>query len=256
MAVHDWTRVEAGIFHAFHHRWISAISDALNTGILPPDYYALPEQHAAGFGPDVLTLEAAGSRRAGADDSGALGGSAGRSTSLLAAPPKVAPTAETDMEFYQRRQKPVVIRHVTGDRVVAMVEIVSPGNKSTTSAIRSFIEKAAELLERRVHLLIIDLLPPGPRDPHGIHAAIWEYFAGQRYSPPPDKPLTLASYETALTTKVYVRPVAVGDALGEMPLFLEPNACVDAPLEATYQTAFTVMPQRWRRVLDPADAKR
>lgn len=35
MPVHDWTRVEAGIFHAFHHRWISAISDALNEGILP-----------------------------------------------------------------------------------------------------------------------------------------------------------------------------------------------------------------------------
>ena len=49
MPVHDWTRVDAGIFHAFHHRWISAISDVLNEGILPEDYYALPEQHAAGF---------------------------------------------------------------------------------------------------------------------------------------------------------------------------------------------------------------
>ena len=35
MPVHDWTLVEAGIFHAFHHRWISAISDILNTGLLP-----------------------------------------------------------------------------------------------------------------------------------------------------------------------------------------------------------------------------
>src|SRR5436309_11219358 len=57
MPMHDWTRVEAGIFHAFHHRWISAISDALNVGLLPRDYYALPEQVAAGFGPDVLTLQ-------------------------------------------------------------------------------------------------------------------------------------------------------------------------------------------------------
>ena len=57
MPMHDWTRVEAGIFHAFHHRWISAISDVLNTGLLPQDYYALPEQIAAGFGPDVLTLQ-------------------------------------------------------------------------------------------------------------------------------------------------------------------------------------------------------
>ena len=31
MPVHDWTRVDAGLFHAFHHRWIDALCDALNT---------------------------------------------------------------------------------------------------------------------------------------------------------------------------------------------------------------------------------
>ena len=44
MPVHDWTRVEAGSFHAFHHRWISAISNALTEGVLPEYYYALAEQ--------------------------------------------------------------------------------------------------------------------------------------------------------------------------------------------------------------------
>src|SRR5947208_2373598 len=57
MAIHDWTRVNAGIFHHFHHRWIAAISDGLNAGLLPPDYYALAEQIAGGWGPDVLTLQ-------------------------------------------------------------------------------------------------------------------------------------------------------------------------------------------------------
>ena len=56
MAVHDWRRVEAGIFHDFHHSWIEEIARALNRGLLPPEYYALREQYAAGFGPDVLTL--------------------------------------------------------------------------------------------------------------------------------------------------------------------------------------------------------
>jgi hypothetical protein len=60
MPMHDWKLVHAGIFHAFHHRWISAISDALNAGLLPSDYYALPERQAAGFGPDVLTLPGQG----------------------------------------------------------------------------------------------------------------------------------------------------------------------------------------------------
>ena len=57
MPMHNWKRVPAGIFHAFHHRWITAISDRLNAGVLPEEFYALPEQQAAGFGPDVLTLQ-------------------------------------------------------------------------------------------------------------------------------------------------------------------------------------------------------
>ena len=44
MPIHDWTRVDAGLFHAFHQGWISALSCALNTGGLPPEYFALIEQ--------------------------------------------------------------------------------------------------------------------------------------------------------------------------------------------------------------------
>jgi hypothetical protein len=55
-----------------------------------------------------------------------------------------------------------------------------------------------------------------------------------------------------LTTRAYIEPVAVGDVLPDMPLFLEENGCVKVPLEATYQTAFSVMPERWRQVLERA----
>jgi hypothetical protein len=246
MPVHDWARVDAGIFHAFHHDWITDVARALNAGILPEDFYALPEQHAAGFGPDVLSLQGS------PDEQGSAAPvSSGSGVGVLIAPPKLDLTAETEMEFYRRKQTPIAIRHVSGDRVVAMIEIVSPGNKSARNALRSFVEKAAELLDQRVHLLIVDLLPPGPRDPQGIHAAIWEEIAGQEWAPPAGKPLTLAAYETALTVRAYVCPIAVGDPLPEMPLFLEPNGCVQVPLEATYQTAFAAMPRRWRRVLEP-----
>ena len=47
MPIHDWTRVEDGIFHAFHHDWITELARTLNRGLLPDDYYALPEQQAA-----------------------------------------------------------------------------------------------------------------------------------------------------------------------------------------------------------------
>lgn len=57
MLVHDWTRVDAEIFHDFHHEWISEIKRALNRGVLPAEYYAMAEQVAGGLGPDVLTLQ-------------------------------------------------------------------------------------------------------------------------------------------------------------------------------------------------------
>ena len=57
MPIHDWTKVDAGIFHDFHHAWIEQIKRLLNGGVLPPDHYALAEQHTSHFGPDVLTLQ-------------------------------------------------------------------------------------------------------------------------------------------------------------------------------------------------------
>src|SRR2546423_494390 len=156
MPMHDWTRVEAGIFHAFHHRWISAISDTLNLGLLPRDYYALPEQVAAGFGPDVLTLQ---DQRPDARDEHGTGGVARF-------------TAETDAEFYRRKKSSIAVRHVSGDRLVAMIEILSPENKARRNAFRAFVEKACELLEHRIHLLLVDPFPPGRRDPNGVHGAI------------------------------------------------------------------------------------
>jgi hypothetical protein len=204
-------------------------------------------RHLSRFPPrlDHRPFEGARNEEEGAASTPGRGG-----TALLVAEPKLAPTAETDMEFYRRKATPIVVRHVSGDRVVAMIEVVSPGNKATRNALRSFTEKAAELLDRRIHLLVVDLLPPGKRDPQGIHAAIWEDIAGEESTLPAGKPLTLAAYETALTVRAYVRHVAAGDPLPDMPLFLEPNGCVQAPLEATYQSAFAAMPQRWRRVLE------
>src|SRR4051794_5922539 len=57
MPVHDWSRVDAGTFHHFHSLWIAEISNALNDGLLPPDYYAMAEQVVGGTIPDVLTLQ-------------------------------------------------------------------------------------------------------------------------------------------------------------------------------------------------------
>jgi hypothetical protein len=222
MPVHDWTRVSAGIFHHFHQRWIGAISDCLNGGRLPANYYALAEQIAGEFGPDVLALESA------------------------------APEDQ-----YALKQNTLVIRHSSGDRIVALIEIVSPGNKASRHGLRTFVGKAASALYRGYHLLLIDLQPPGRRDPQGIHGAIWKEIADASYRAPADRPLTLAAYSAGPPKTAYVQPSAVGEALPDMPLFLRAEGYIHVPLEVTYQTAWQSVPRRWQRVLEaPSETPR
>ena len=244
MPVHDWTRVEAGIFHAFHHEWISEIGRALNRGLLPPDYYALPEQQAAGLGPDILTLHGPESTKGEKGEALSNG-----PTGMLLAPPRVRFTAESGGEFLRRKKSTIVVRHVSGDRVIAVLEILSPGNKASRNALKALIDKACELLEYKIHLLIVDLFPPTKRDPQGIHGALWQEITDETFVLPPDKPLTLAAYESSDAVKAFVEPLAVGDSLPDMPLFLEPGAYVPVPLERTYCEAFASVPLRWRQVL-------
>jgi hypothetical protein len=76
--------------------------------------------------------------------------------------------------------------------------------------------------------------------------------AGRPFTPPADKPLTLASYAAGPEVRFYVEPVAVGDTLPQMPLFLDPDTYVYVPLEPTYQTAWAGFPAPLRPLLDPA----
>ena len=93
-----------------------------------------------------------------------------------------------------------------------------------------------------MHLLIVDLFPPSKRDPQGIHQAIWERIADEPFALPPDKPLTLAAYAVWPDTAAYIEPVAVGDVLPDMPIFLTAEEWIPCPLEATYQTAWEQFP--------------
>jgi hypothetical protein len=152
--MHDWTRVNAGIFHHFHQKWIGMISDALNDGRWPPDYDALAEQIAGEFGPDVLALEAAPAN--GPPSGGEAAQPVGELSGAIAvavAPPKVHLTATIELAEYALKQNTVVARHSSGDRIVALVEVVSPGNKASRHGVRTFVEKAAA---------VSDVLPDMP----------------------------------------------------------------------------------------------
>ena len=56
MAIHDWTRVDAGLFDDSHQDWTIELGRLLNAGRLPPGYAALTDRQTAGPIPDVLTV--------------------------------------------------------------------------------------------------------------------------------------------------------------------------------------------------------
>lgn len=237
MPIHDWTRVDAGIFHHFHHTWITEIQRALNRGLLPPEYYAMAEQIAGGVGPDVLTLQ-----RPGTDNP--TGGVA-----LTATPPRVEFRMRSETDQYASKAKAVVVRHRSNHEVIAVIEIVSPGNKNSRHGLRSFVAKAIELVRGGIHLLVIDLFPPGPRDPERLHKLIWDEFSDDEYTLPADRRLTLAAYLADTVPEAFLQPTRVGLPLAEMPLFLTPEVYVPVPLDQTYQAAWADVPSVWKDVL-------
>lgn len=249
MPVHDWSRVFDGAFHAFHHSWITFIQESLNSGILPPGYYALAEQVAKRAIADVLTLRTKG-RPEGIEPSEPIGGA----TAVATAPPRVQHRERIEAEPFTRRQNSIVIRHVSDDRVIALIEIISAGNKSSNKEFRAFVNKAVRFLERGYHLLLIDLHARTKRDPRGIHSVIWTKLGGTPKPMPAEKPLTLAAYDASPPPTAYVEPIAIGDTLIDMPLFLAPDWYVSVPLEATYQAAYRGVPIHLREVLEaPSD---
>ena len=169
---------------------------------------------------------------------------------LLRSKVAVVAEASSDAAYYLSRRRTLAIRHATDDRIVAMAEIVSPGNKHSQATIDALVEKSVSAVARGIHLLIIDILPATPRDPNGMHGLIWEYLESAEYEAPAGCPLTFAAYRSSAPPTAFVEPAAVGDVLPEMPLFLTPGHYVNVPLEPTYIQSYAGMPLRWREVIE------
>ena len=240
MPIHDWTRVPAGLFHHFHQDWTIEIARALNRGRLPKGVDALVEQRSGPHETDVLAIE----RRPKPSPDQLNGGVAVKQR------PAARIVRRTAKNFYAGRANRIVVRHHLG-RIIAVIEIVSPGNKDSRAALRDFVEKAVGFLQEGVHVLIVDLFPPTPRDPSGIHKVIWDEWGEEEdFLFPPGKDRIVASYEAGPERFAYVEPVAVGDPLPEMALFLAAGLHVPVPLESTYQATWDASPEGLRTAVE------
>lgn len=219
MPVHDWTRVGPGPFHHFHLNWITALAGWLNTGGLYSEHFALIERVS-----EESKFE---------DGYG---------------------SAESDELFrYSQLANRLTIRSESG-KVVAIIEIVSPGTKGSKPAFESFLDNWLTFLSEGIHMVVIDLFPPSNLDPYGIHDRIWgELHDDLEVNPshfPRGKDRSIVSYFVGGEVTAYFEPLAVGDRLPDMPLFFASDRYQSLPLEATYDQAWQNLPLPYRKRLE------
>ena len=254
VTIHDWTRVDAGDWHDFHLAWIAELRKQLNGGVLPAGYSAKAEpqggfhvrgeddadgsggdpSHDRRFEGDLLTL-----RDAGAGGGGIL---------LAEAPPPVRIASPLPAPVPQARR--VSVRYGPTGSVVALIELVSPGNRDGRGKIEAFCEKIELALRGGVHVLLVDLFPPNALLPTGMHGAVADRFGGG-YLPPVGESLACVAYRAAGETRTsFVEPLAVGDPPPTMPLFLTPERYVNVPLADSYAAAYAPTSPATRQVLE------
>lgn len=255
MPLHDWSLVwslvESGIFHDFHTAWITEIRNSLNGGVLPNGFYALAEQHAGNYVADVLALHRPPTEQELSprhvfepEESGG--------TIVAEAPPSTLTreTIETDLERLQRR---LSIRHISTHRIVALIEIVSPGNKDDKNRLDRFVVKTVDAIESGISVLVVDLFRPGAFDPHGMHFALKSCLSTHQEHHQPQTPprSKLATYCVNAPRHIdsFVKHLEADLPLPEMPIYLGPKHFVNVPLEPTYQRAWNGMPAFWRDVV-------
>lgn len=214
MPLHDWTRVIAETFHDFRYIWVAQLRNHLNRRLLPQDYYAQVEKEADALRPEIDAYD-------------------------------------TEDRLYASKQNWIAVRQRSSDGTVALIYVVSPGDKRSILALPRLLEKVSAALAAKMNVMLLDLHPPTRHDPRGIHAAFWDYAFGEAtdFTEPPRA--TLASYrvESETTVTAYVEPISLGDSLRDLPLFLTPDWYVSVPLDETYRRAWNEFPERWKRVV-------
>jgi hypothetical protein len=253
MPIHDWSRVDAGIFHDLHIVWIGLMKSMLNETLLPDPFYALAEPVLGQAVPDVLTLREGGDRFAEETGiSGVLHDDSGESP-VASSGPGVLVQDLSPSESYAALARHIVVKNsLRDDEVVAVIELVSRANKTSREKRDQFLDKTLELLRKGIHLVIVDLQAPTRIVPQGFHSFVCDAHGDPPATLPPEHDLQTVSYQVLEggVVRSHLVPLTVGDPLPEMPVFLTSHQYVRVSLEPTYQRAFQSLPRRFRKILE------
>lgn len=232
LGVASWEEVHGG--------WPMVIVQHL-FGILPKGYVAAPRVHLGSeMEIDVAAYERSSDSRAAHVDREQ--GQADAATAI-AAPP--APTLEIGGLIPDQDEYEVRIYDATQNRtLVAVIELVSPGNKDRPVNRRAFAAKCAALLQKDVSVSIVDLVTARN---FSLYAELLEMIGRSDLvdsaNATPIYAVTCRARKLggAPRTAVWAYPLAVGKALPKLQVWLTEELPILVDLETTYEDTCRVL---------------
>lgn len=219
-------------WEAFHSAWANAIASALNADLLPPDYFAEPETHAAGrVEIDVAAFEASGKEVAGG----------GLATATLPARVWSAAPATLSMPcVFPGAFRVRVFRNEGGAVLVGAIELASPGNKDSAAERRAFAAKCANYLHEGVSLIVLDVVTNRHGNLHNEMVDLMRCESTFHFGR--EESLYAVGYrpirrESADLVDLWPTELFLGQLLPTLPLYLRGDVCVPVELEASYSDA-------------------
>jgi hypothetical protein len=210
-------------WEGFHGQWPGMIVMALNR-ILPHRYVAEPCVQLGGSAEiDVGTFE----------EEGAPVWTPVRPTLVVIT--DLPAVAAYEVRVYDRER---------GGRLVAAVEIVSPANKDRPEHRRAFVAKCAALLQEQVSVAVVDLVTTRH---FNLYSDLLELIGQADPSLSPEPPPLYAvacrgtKQDRTWLLEAWLNPLAVGQALPTLPLWLADNLAVPLELEASYEETCRIL---------------
>ena len=158
----------------------------------------------------------------------------------VAAHARQQPTLTMETEWPDQDEYEVRIydeRH--GRRLVAAIELISPGNKDRPQSRRAFVGKVAALLQRDVCVSLVDVVTI--RD-FNLYAEVLEFIGGHdpavEGKPPGLYAVTIRGRKRPGQRSVlesWFYPMQVGQALPTLPIWLDVDLSIDLELESSYE---------------------
>jgi hypothetical protein len=217
-------------WESFHSSWATKIADALMERWLPPNYIA--EEHAH-LGPSVEIDVAAFEQEPAAARPGTVA-TAGPKVWVPPAADGVLPAVFPDT-FEVR-----ILCTDTGPKLVAAIELISPGNKDRPAEKRAFATKCASYLAQGVSVIIVDIVTNRRANLHNEILRLMD--AADVLQLPPDLGLYAVAYRplrrgSVDEIDVWRAALALGRALPTLPLGLGGDLVIPVDFETTYAEA-------------------